>query len=161
MIDMELPRTIDYPITRAEQSRWAAELARPLVEGEVNPLEFITKLKGLQQALSIVEKDKDVRDTVLREIYKHGKQATWSGATIATRETGVRYDYTACGDPVYNDLARQREALDKRLKEREAFLKTVPADGATLVWDETGEIYTLHPPVRLGAESYAITFGKG
>ena len=159
MMDMELPRTIDYPVTRAEQSRWAAELARPLVEGEVNPLEFIVKLKGLQQALSIVEKDRDVRDVVLREIYKHGKQATWSGATIATRETGVRYDYTACGDPVYDDLARQREELDKRLKEREAFLRTVP-DGTTLVWDETGEVVALHPPVRVGAESYAITYPK-
>ena len=159
MMDMELPRTIDYPVTRAEQSRWAAELARPLVEGEVNPLEFIVKLKGLQQALSIVEKDRDVRDVVLTEIYKHGKQATWSGATIATRETGVRYDYTACGDPVYDDLARQREELDKRLKEREAFLRTVP-DGTTLVWDETGEVVALHPPVRVGAESYAITYPK-
>ena len=158
-MDMELPRTIDYPVTRAEQSRWAAELARPLVEGEVNPLEFIVKLKGLQQALSIVEKDRDVRDVVLTEIYKHGKQATWSGATIATRETGVRYDYTACGDPVYDDLARQREELDKRLKEREAFLRTVP-DGTTLVWDETGEVVALHPPVRVGAESYAITYPK-
>ena len=159
MMDMELPRTIDYPVTRAEQSRWADGIKRTLMDGEVNPVEFIVKLKGLQQALSIVEKDRDVRDTVLREIYKHGKQATWSGATIATRETGVRYDYTACGDPVYNDLARQRDELDKRLKEREAFLKTVP-DGATMVWDETGEIYTLHPPVRVGAESYAITYPK-
>ena len=159
MMDMELPRTIDYPVTRAEQSRWAAELARPLVEGEVNPLEFIVKLKGLQQALSIVEKDRDVRDVVLTEIYKHGTRATWSGATIATRETGVRYDYTACGDPVYDDLARQREELDKRLKEREAFLRTVP-DGTTLVWDETGEVVALHPPVRVGAESYAITYPK-
>ena len=150
---------IDYPITKADQCRWAADLARPLMEGEVDPLEFITKLKGLQAALSEVEKNKEVRDLVLQEISKHGKEASWHGARLAPREVGVKYDYSQCGDPVYNDLVSQRQELDAKIKEREAFLKSVPP-GTTMVWDETGEIFVLYPAVRMATGSYAVTFKK-
>lgn len=152
-------QTIDYPITKADQCRWAADLARPLMEGEVDPLEFITKLKGLQAALSEVEKNKEVRDLVLQEISKHGKEASWHGARLVPREVGVKYDYSRCNDPIYARLLDEKAALDAQLKERESFLKSVPA-GTTFLDPETGEVYELYPAVRMATESYAVTFKK-
>jgi hypothetical protein len=49
--------------------------------------------------------------------------------------------------------------LDAKIKEREAFLKTVP-DNTTVIDDETGEIYTIHPAIRMAKTSYSITFNK-
>ena len=46
-----------------------------------------------------------------------------------------------------------------KIKEREAFLKTVP-DNTTVIDDETGEIYTIHPAIRMAKMSYSITFNK-
>lgn len=153
-------RIIDeYPITRAKQQEWAKNIMQPLFDGEVDPIEFITKVKGLQAALVEVEKDKEVKETVVREITKYGKQASWNGATLTLRETGVKYDYSVCNDPVYNNLLQQKEALEKQLKEREQFLKSVHA-GTTILDEETGEVYQLIPAVRMATESYAITFRK-
>ncbi len=148
---------IDYPVTKAAQASWADGIKRALTDGEVNPVEFIAKLRGLRSALDIVDKDKDVRDIVIREISKHGKSATWNGATLTVKDTGARYDYTACGDPVYDDLARKLKELEDRIKEREAFLKAVQP-GTTLVMKDTGEVVTLYPPVHMATESYSVTF---
>lgn len=152
-------KTIDYPITKADQCRWAADLARPLMEGEVDPLEFITKLKGLQAALSEVEKNKEVRDLVLQEISKHGKEASWHGARLVPREVGVKYDYSGCNDPIYARLLDEKAALDSQIKERESFLKSIPA-GTTILDAATGEVYEVYPPVRMVTESYAVTYPK-
>lgn len=152
-------RKIDYPVTKATQSALADSIKRTLLDGEVNPIEFIAKVKGLQTALSAVEKDKAVKEIVINEIAKYGNSTTWNGATLTVRETGVKYDYSMCGDPVYMRLMAERDELDALIKKREAFLKTVP-DGTTIVDDATGEIVTIHPAVRMGSESYAITFGK-
>lgn len=154
-----LKKIDEYPITRSGQQEWAKGIMQPLKDGEVYPLEFITKVRGLQSALQEVEKDKEVKDIILREISKQGKQATWNGATLAVRETGVKYDYSACNDPVYAKLIQEKEELDKKLKEREAFLKSVPA-GTTVLDEETGEVYQLYPAVRMALESYAISFAK-
>lgn len=152
-------RKMDYPVTKGTQAAWADSIKRTLLDGEVNPFEFITKVKGLQTALSAVEKDKAVKETVMGEIAKYGKSATWNGATLTVKETGVKYDYSMCGDPVYSDLIGRRNELEALIKERESFLKTVP-DGTTIVDDTTGEVVTLHPAVRMATESYAITFGR-
>lgn len=154
-----LLRQTDYPVTREEQSRWAAAIARPLMEGEVDPLEFIVKLKGLSAAIAEVEKNKEVKDIVLGEISKHGKEANWHGTRLIQRETGVRYDFSGCNDPIYNELLKQKEELEAKVKEREQFLKFLP--GKTTVIDpETGEVCEIYPAVRMASDSYAITFSK-
>lgn len=154
-----LKKIDEYPLTRSKQQEWAAGIMQPLLDGEVDPIEFITKIKGLQSALAEVEKNKAVKDLVIREIGKHGKSASWNGATITLREAGVKYDYSVCNDPVYHKLMQQKEELDKQLKEREQFLKSVP-QGTTILDEETGEVYQLAPAVRMASESYAISFGK-
>ena len=149
----------EYPISRAMQQELAKCLIQPLMDGEVDPIEFIVKVKGLQSALAEVDKNKAVKNIIVREITKFGKQTSWNGATLTLRETGVKYDYSVCNDPVYRNLLQQKEALDKQLKEREQFLKSVPA-GTTILDEETGEVYQLAPALRMATESYAVSFAK-
>ena len=70
---------------------------------------------------------------------------------------GVSYDYSVCNDPVYNAYLASLKELQAKMKEREGFLKSVP-DNTTIVDDNTGEIITLHPAVKMAKQSYTIKF---
>lgn len=148
-----------YPLTKSAQTSWAQKIMQPLLEGEVSPIEFITKVKGLSSALDEVSKNKEVKNIIIREVEKEGKCVSWSGANVSIKETGVKYDYSNCNDPIYAALIKQKDELDTKIKERESFLKSVPS-GTTVVDDETGECYTLHPAIRTASESFVVSFGK-
>lgn len=150
---------MNYPVTKTEQSKLVDNIIQPLLDGMIDPIEFITKVKGLAAALSEVEKNKSVKDIVLKEIEKHGKTASWNGATLVIKETGVRYDFSQCNDPIYLGLISKKQELDAQIKDREAFLKTIP-DNTTFLDEETGEYYKLHPAARTASESFSITFKK-
>ena len=61
---------------------------------------------------------------------------------------GVKYDYSACNDEVYNNLVAQKKQLDTMIKAREAMLKTG-------VNPETGEEFP--KPIRTGKEGIKMT----
>ena len=94
-----------------------------------------------------------------KEHTSNAKSFACGSATVKIKETGVSYDHSNCNDPVYARLVEERMLLDAKIKEREAFLKTVP-DNTTVIDDETGEIYTIHPAIRMAKTSYSITFNK-
>lgn len=150
---------IPSPITRADQKRLAESIIRPLVNGDIDPLEFIVKVNGLKASLEEVLKDRDVKDIVINEVSKYGKSAVSHGATVSCRETGVKYDFSNCGDSVYERLRQQKAELDAEMKARESFLKNV-SPGTVVVDPDTGEANELYPPVKTASESYVIQFGK-
>jgi hypothetical protein len=67
---------------------------------------------------------------------------------------GVKYDFAACGCPIMNDLLSQQEELDKAIKERQKFLKSIPPQGLeTLIEDE---VVTLYPPTKTSTTSISV-----
>lgn len=148
------------PLSKAEQKELADQLIAPILEGEADPIATIIKARSLVESLTAVLSDDQVKDVVLREVEKYGKEASWNDVRITAKELGVKYDYSHCNDPVYNDLVYRKKALDSAVKEREEFLKKIPY-GMTIVDDRTGEVVTLSPAVRMASSGYAITFKKG
>jgi hypothetical protein len=67
---------------------------------------------------------------------------------ISEAMTGVKYDYSACGDPIYNELKEASDKASEAVKERETFLKAIskPMD---IVVNEA-EVYTIKPPIKTG-----------
>lgn len=151
----------EIPVTRTGQKELGDIMKKSLVEGETNPIEAVVKAKSLYEVLSLFLKDDDVKELVVNECSKYGKGETpsFAGAKVQVKETGVKWDYTDCGDPVYDSLVLQMEELKQRMKEREAYLKTITAR-KTEVDEDTGEIYTVLPPVRTAGISYSITYNK-
>ena len=135
------------PLTKSEIEALSVDLLNPVLEGEVDPVSHVVKLKAMQETIKRTLDDDRMKDAVLSEI------------TVKIKETGVSYDHSNCNDPVYARLIEERMLLDAKIKEREAFLKTVP-DNTTVIDDETGEIYTIHPAIRMAKMSYSITFNK-
>jgi hypothetical protein len=79
-----------------------------------------------------------------------GEKASVHGATVTEQMTGVRWDFSACGDKLYD------EAM-KVVKEREAFLKTVK--GQQMTGDlSTGETWLVSEPVKSGSMSLIFKY---
>jgi len=77
-------------------------------------------------------------------------------AQLTEKMSGVKYDYSECGDPTWNDLQAQIDKLTTEKKDRESFLKSLKKE-TTIVDDESGEVITLQPPVKSGSMSIALT----
>lgn len=149
------------PFTKAQQSGFVELLVAQIEDGEISPVEAVVKAKALYETIGAFLKDDRTNEYVLKECDKYGKGEfpSFSGATIQVRETGVKYDYMNCGDPEYTNLLKQEQEISSARKKREKYLSAITKT-KTEINEETGEIYTLNPPVRTGKVSYVITFKK-
>lgn len=157
MSNIELFNSI--PVNKTEQESVSNRLILSVLDGDVNPIEATVKAKGIIEALTKFVNDDRIKDCTMSEIEKNGKETSWNGAKLTIKEVGVKYDYTDCSDPIYNDLVQQKQLLDKKIKDREGFLKSL-SGRTTIVDDETGEVSTIIPPVRMASQGYSITFKK-
>lgn len=147
------------PASKEEQAVLSSAMINSVLDGEIDPIKAVVQAKSLVETLTLFLKDKGVNDLVIREVDKYGKQTSKDGATIAIKEVGSKWDYSECGDPIYNRLSSQKADIEEKLKEREALLKST-REPRTEVDEETGEVYTVNPPSKSSTTSYAITFQK-
>ena len=151
----------EVTITKAKQKEVADNLVKKVIDGGVSPMNAYVQIKGIVDALTAALKSPDLVDCVLGECMKWGKETpVFHGAIVAVSEGGVKYDFDGCGDPVYNDLAAQKKALDEKLKERQKFLMAIPAEGMTITDNRTGEIVDVKRPAKTSSTVVRVTFPK-
>ena len=139
----------------------SSALIQPIIDGEIDPLRAVAKIRFLSDMLAATLKDDRVKDVILNEIDKNGgKEVTAFGVKFAQKEMGVSYDYTVCQDPEYNRLATEMETLKAKMKEREKYLMGIPAEGIPMVDQETGDCYKVIRPLRRASLGYSVTFKK-
>lgn len=127
-----------------------------VVEGEVDPLTAHINISKMESAIKLYKADERVLDITLRELGKYGKKQTFGDCTLQESEAGVRYDYSGCCDSRLEELYETRRALDEAIKEREAFLKSVPRSGVAI--PETGEM--VYPPAKYSKTTIKTIFKK-
>ena len=139
----------------------SSALIQPIIDGEIDPLRAVAKIRFLSDMLAAALKDDRVKDVILNEIDKNGgKEVTAFGVKFTQKEMGVSYDYTVCQDPEYNRLATEMETLKAKMKEREKYLMGIPAEGIPMVDQETGDCYKVIRPLRRASLGYSVTFKK-
>ena len=139
----------------------SSALIQPIIDGEIDPLRAVAKIRFLSDMLAAALKDDRVKDVILNEIDKNGgKEVTAFGVKFSQKEMGVSYDYTVCQDPEYNRLAGEMETLKAKMKEREKYLMGIPAEGIPMVDQETGDCYKIIRPLRRASLGYSVTFKK-
>ena len=145
-------------VTKDSIKEQSLALLNDLDEGHIAPLQLAAQLKFVEDVISNVKEE--LRQRVVAEKDKYGKDAmTYHGATFDIKEAGVKYDYSHCDDTIWNDLKQQLDALNDKMKEREAFLKALK-ERFTYIDESTGEIVTLYPPQKKSTTTYAITWSK-
>ena len=148
-------------LSKETMQRQSSALIQPIIDGEIDPLRAVAKIRFLSDMLAATLKDDRVKNVILNEIDKNGgKEVTAFGVKFAQKEMGVSYDYTVCQDPEYNRLATEMETLKAKMKEREKYLMGIPAEGIPMVDQETGDCYKVIRPLRRASLGYSVTFKK-
>lgn len=150
MADIQLLRETATPAVLAQNAIQA------VLEGEVDPITAHINVSKMELAIKAFKNDERVRDLTIRELWKYGKKGVFGDCTMEEAEAGVKYDYSECGDSRLEELYAMRQALDADIKEREAFLKSIPPSGVADV--ETGEV--VYPPAKSSKTIIRTTFKK-
>lgn len=142
------------PSTKEQINLFANQLIEDVQEGVTNPLLLHTQIKMIEMALEKVKEG--IREAALNEASKQGlKTFDYNGVVVEIRETGVKYDYSACGDVDWEQAKTSEAQFAQLRKDREAELKAMKGPH-TMVNEQTGEVYRVSPPIRTSTTGLAV-----
>jgi hypothetical protein len=122
-------------------------------------LEAAEALTVMENFIKEVRSSKEFTDYVREEVSKNGKDITNpSGAKIELAETGTKYDFSQCHDPILVQLEAKLETVEAMIKERKDMLKSVSSSGMDILIDD--ELVKVFPPSKTSTSSYKITLSK-
>lgn len=162
------------PICKSSVSQVAENLYNQVLEGEVPAVNTAELLKFMEEVIKEVKGKTDINgqnsfvDLVRDEIKTSGEEGkkltSRYGTTLELAETAVKYTYEKCGDPLWKYYKTEAEKLDKKVKAREAFLKTISSEShpsgmpvGNIINPETGEMHenvTIYAPIKTSTSSY-------
>lgn len=164
MMDEEEQTTIIPYISTGLNKTEITDLATGVVTNLLekgDPLTIAEHLSAMEAFVKAVKADNRFTDYVIEEAAKHkGGFKSQSGAKIELAEVGTAYDFTNCNDTFLDYLYLKQKAVDAEVKEREAFLKTIPAKGLEVLDSNSGELITCYPPAKSSKSSFKITLAK-
>lgn len=138
----------------------AKTIINPVLEGDLDIIKAIATIRGVQDALDkAAETLKPLVIDELQKKYSAKEKIISFGTEFTLKEVGVKYDYSNCGDFVLNDLTKQVEELNEKIKDRQKFLKSIK-EVEIIINKETGEVCEIRPPQKTSSTSYVITFAK-
>lgn len=106
--------------------------------GMDDPLKVLAYSKKMEYVTSRITER--IKEAAKKEFENHGERANLFGCEMAYAPTFTRYDFTACGDPQWNEAS-------KIVEERESFLKGLKSP-QTIVVEGTGEVVEVRPPIK-------------
>jgi hypothetical protein len=133
------------PSGKAEVERFKSTLKSEILAGNDDPLKVFVRLKYIEKTIADTLKDEDIERHILKEFDLYGKEKIVEvmGAKLNAQETGVKYFYEDCGDPVWSDYDAQIKDLTEKRKAREKFLQALPKEGTV---DPSTGVYINRPP---------------
>ena len=135
---------IDRPV-----SEYVANIVAKIQEGNIDPLDVIANFRKIEKVIDGVMKTPGILDSMMAEYDKYGqKEVEYNGVVLSKVESGVKYDYSNCGDPEYNLLIAKQKEIENDIKERKKFLDGIPESGTTILDEETGEVVKLMPRTK-------------
>jgi hypothetical protein len=143
------------PETKHQIEVFASQLENGLNNGQIIASDLLRFQKAMEK---VFEKIKPTLiENALNEISQYEKNSVIKGSEFSIVEAGVKYDYSNCNDPVYNEHFQNLENAKERLKERETFLKCIK-EPMHFINEDTGEAITLYPPKKTSSTTLKVTF---
>ena len=142
------------PSTKDQIKSFVHKTVNELKDGYTNPLAYYVQLKAVETTIKDLLANKEVREMVSTEAKKHGLTFELHGVKIEYSENiSPKYDYTVCGDIEWDEMQVQLKELQEKIKLRETFLKSIPANAT--IMDENG--VKLFPPTKTASEGIKVT----
>jgi hypothetical protein len=134
------------PSKAEEIKTFAAGIIRSVQDGNENPLDVMLQIRAMEKAFEEIKTR--IKDNVNTEADKYpGVTFNYRGVELAKGDVHTAYDYTVCGDTIYERLKVDADAANVKLKERESFLKAIK-EPMPIVDEMTGEVVTIRPPLK-------------
>ena len=96
-----------------------------ILEGEVDPLQVHMFLKRIEKIAELVKTNKDVKEAVTKAASSHSsdKAFDFMGASLKVGAVHTAYDFSECGDLLWNNLNEMVTKFTAMKKAREEQLK--------------------------------------
>jgi hypothetical protein len=143
-----------FETSKAERQEFAQVVINNAKEGLLNPLKLHLQVKCLEDLIKQITSQPEYKELTLDEAYKYGKTFEHYNAKFEIKEMGVKYDYSVCQDPVYNNLKSKLVILEDEIKAREKYLKAIPSQGVETLLED--EIVILYPPNKTSTTTISV-----
>lgn len=154
-MNQELQTLSLFDLNKEQRSELVQTTIERIANGELSPLKAHLQVKAMEDIIDQITKDKTYKDMLLDEAAKYGKSFEFGNGKFSTKETGVRYAYDQCNDPILAELYAANDELLEKIKARQKFLQTVPTEGMDIrVGDE---LVTVYPPAKSSTTSVTVT----
>lgn len=162
-------------LTKKGVAKAASNIYSSIMEGNMSAIDVAIMFKFVDETNKQLKELSDDNgkngfvDLVREEIERNaddGKSYTSRhGVKFELYEAATKFDYESCGDPVWNRMNKELEILKVKMKEREAFLKTLKESVTLNVVDpDTSEFHEnveIYPPVKTSTSTYKQTMING
>ena len=122
------------PINKDQIATFSEMLISEVTSGFTDPIEVAVQFKAMEEVIANVRKDKRVQGEIMAVVEKNKNKVEFHGATIEIRNKS-KYHYEQ--DTAWSEMNTELEAIKAKMKDREAFLKTLRQE---LADPDTGEI---------------------
>lgn len=148
-----------FDMTKDQRQSFVVKIVEA-IEAGYNPLKIHYRLKVIEKVIEMLNDNKTTiskryRELLLLEAAKHGREFDYGNSHIDVRETGVKYDWSRCGDQELAADMALMEALKEKIKRKQEMLKTIPASGMQTIVED--EVVTLYPPTKTSTTALTLT----
>lgn len=143
------------PSTSDEVNRFANSVIQAVENGEENPLKLLIQIRGMEKAFKLIAEK--IKDSYMREADKYPENKfQFMGNGVEKGDVHTEYDYSICGDTVWEQRKTIFDMAKSQLDERQAFLKTL-REPIVLVDEGSGEVVTVRPPLKKSTAGLKIS----
>jgi hypothetical protein len=137
----------------------AQKMIQMIDDGEIDPLTLALQIKYIEELIDIVKPK--LRDEVITKCnqYSKGENIIKYGSEFKIKESATKYNFNNCNDPLWNEYNNKIKEADEIKKSRETFLKNIK-EKFTIVDEDTGETFEIHPPMKTSTTTYSINIPK-
>lgn len=135
-----------FSTSKESIQNFSNQIIREVKEGRADALRIKVYLKTLEQIIEQI--DTNTKSEQRTEAEKYGERPfDFMGASIQVVPVKTDYDYSLCNDAYLQTLEISAERIAQKIKARKELLKTL-GEPTPLGDPETGEIYTVYPPIK-------------
>jgi len=145
------------PENNEQVIKFSKDITNVIDSGEINPLDVLLCIRGFEKVIKNIKDN--LNDLAIDELDKYSeKDIKYKGATLNKVNTGVKYDYSNCGDEEYVSLKTKETTVKNDIKSRETFLKSLTAMTSLNNLD-TGEMMEIYPPSKTSTTTAKVILG--
>ena len=145
-----------FETTKLQRSIFVTDVLNRIYNGTADPIKVHLQLKAMEEIVKTLNNDPNYKEHLLDAVSKEGKKFVKFNAEFSIKEMGTKYDYSQCGDTDLLAMLQSIETISEAVKERQTFLKGIPAAGVQQI-DANGEVITLYPPTKTSSTTVAVS----